>query len=103
MARIGREDLPIQPFGFTEAPGLMLAKGLGKHVLNARHRSLHRSPGLLVSRMRGGPLAAASGTPPQAYQRNYPATANLMANSTASTITAGEASLILPEMTLTTA
>jgi hypothetical protein len=36
MAGIDRQNLPVEPFGFVQAPGLMMSKGLGEQLLNAR-------------------------------------------------------------------
>ncbi len=36
VAGIGRQNLPVQPFGLVQAPGLMVGQAIGEVLLNAR-------------------------------------------------------------------
>jgi hypothetical protein len=36
MVGVYRENLPVEPFGFAQAPGLMVSKGISEYHLNVQ-------------------------------------------------------------------
>ena len=34
MAGVGRQNLPVEPFGFVQTPGLMISNGISEHLLS---------------------------------------------------------------------
>ncbi len=49
MAGMNCQNLPVEPFGFAQASGLMMLECRGEHLLNARRRSLHHGGACFVS------------------------------------------------------
>ena len=41
MMRNDCQNLPVEPFGFVQLPGLMASNRISEHLLNARRHSLH--------------------------------------------------------------
>jgi hypothetical protein len=42
MARIDPQNQPIELFGYVQASGLVVAKGIAEHILNVQRSSEHQ-------------------------------------------------------------